>query len=60
MQEAPCFAPCLLHLDLRNGVTDFRRFGAMERAVWPVGRAGTADPLGLDFGPRAHFDQRAK
>eukprot|EP00969_Alexandrium_andersonii_P319929 14134680-Alexandrium_andersonii.AAC.1 len=33
------------------GVSDFRRFGAARRAVWPVGRAGTARPLGLDWGP---------
>eukprot|EP00969_Alexandrium_andersonii_P219254 9683290-Alexandrium_andersonii.AAC.1 len=24
------------------GVSDLRRFGAAERAVWPVGHAGTA------------------
>eukprot|EP00969_Alexandrium_andersonii_P234389 10348973-Alexandrium_andersonii.AAC.1 len=33
------------------GVSDFRRFGAMERAVWPLGRAGTAAPSGCMSGP---------
>eukprot|EP00969_Alexandrium_andersonii_P003218 138255-Alexandrium_andersonii.AAC.1 len=43
-----------------RGVSDVRRFGDAERAIWPVGRVGTAGPLGLDFGPRAHFDQTLK
>eukprot|EP00969_Alexandrium_andersonii_P216766 9574091-Alexandrium_andersonii.AAC.1 len=30
------------------GVSDFRPFGAAERAARPVGRARTAAPLGLD------------
>eukprot|EP00969_Alexandrium_andersonii_P359085 15452408-Alexandrium_andersonii.AAC.1 len=33
------------------GVSDFRRFGAAERAVWPVGRFGTAAPSGWIGGP---------
>eukprot|EP00969_Alexandrium_andersonii_P027800 1213099-Alexandrium_andersonii.AAC.1 len=37
-------------------------FGSAARreAVWPVGRAGTADPSGLDFEPQTHFDQAPK
>eukprot|EP00969_Alexandrium_andersonii_P085172 3755966-Alexandrium_andersonii.AAC.1 len=33
------------------GVSDFRRFGAAERVVWPIGRAGTATPSGWILGP---------
>eukprot|EP00969_Alexandrium_andersonii_P048867 2143377-Alexandrium_andersonii.AAC.1 len=33
------------------GVSDFRRFGAAERAVWPVARAGTAASSGWSLGP---------
>eukprot|EP00969_Alexandrium_andersonii_P020286 886119-Alexandrium_andersonii.AAC.1 len=33
------------------GVSDFRRLGAAERAVWPVGRAGTNATLGWILGP---------
>eukprot|EP00969_Alexandrium_andersonii_P282776 12501011-Alexandrium_andersonii.AAC.1 len=33
------------------GVTDFRRFGAAERAVWAVGRAGAVAPSGWILGP---------
>eukprot|EP00969_Alexandrium_andersonii_P349159 15430450-Alexandrium_andersonii.AAC.1 len=33
------------------GVSDFRRFRAAERAVWLVGRAGTAAPSGWMSGP---------
>eukprot|EP00969_Alexandrium_andersonii_P337285 14907128-Alexandrium_andersonii.AAC.1 len=33
------------------GASDFRRFGAAETAVWPVGRAGTAAPSGPILGP---------
>ena len=50
-QEAPRFAQHLLRLDLPMGVSDLRRFGAAERAVWPVGRAGTAAPSGWILGP---------
>eukprot|EP00969_Alexandrium_andersonii_P069127 3049880-Alexandrium_andersonii.AAC.1 len=32
-------------------LSEFRRFGAAERAVWPVGRAGTAAPSGWTLGP---------
>eukprot|EP00969_Alexandrium_andersonii_P148012 6543361-Alexandrium_andersonii.AAC.1 len=41
-------------------VSDFRRDGAAERAVWPAGRAGTTAPIGLELGPRIHFDQPLK
>eukprot|EP00969_Alexandrium_andersonii_P350720 15433807-Alexandrium_andersonii.AAC.1 len=34
-----------------SGVSDFRQFGAADRAVWPVGRAGTAGPSGWMLGP---------
>eukprot|EP00969_Alexandrium_andersonii_P185461 8194214-Alexandrium_andersonii.AAC.1 len=37
----------------KGGEPCCRRFGAEERAVWPVGSAVTAASLGLDFGPRA-------
>eukprot|EP00969_Alexandrium_andersonii_P068092 3003205-Alexandrium_andersonii.AAC.1 len=34
------------------GVSDFRRFGATEKAVWPLGRAGAAAFSGwVLFGP---------
>eukprot|EP00969_Alexandrium_andersonii_P248803 10995111-Alexandrium_andersonii.AAC.1 len=33
------------------GVSDFPRFGSPERAVLPVGRAGTAAPPGETLGP---------
>eukprot|EP00969_Alexandrium_andersonii_P280822 12416094-Alexandrium_andersonii.AAC.1 len=33
------------------GVSDARRFGAAERAVRRVGRAGTAAPSGWNVGP---------
>eukprot|EP00969_Alexandrium_andersonii_P117542 5199952-Alexandrium_andersonii.AAC.1 len=33
------------------GVSDFRRFGAAERAVWPIGCAGTAASSGWMLGP---------
>eukprot|EP00969_Alexandrium_andersonii_P176687 7812376-Alexandrium_andersonii.AAC.1 len=33
------------------GVSDFRRFGAAGRAVWPVGHAGTVAPSGWTLGP---------
>eukprot|EP00969_Alexandrium_andersonii_P281401 12440477-Alexandrium_andersonii.AAC.1 len=32
------------------GASYFRRLGAPERAVWPVRRAGSADPLGWTLG----------
>eukprot|EP00969_Alexandrium_andersonii_P099504 4389845-Alexandrium_andersonii.AAC.1 len=35
----------------RPGVSDFRRFRPVERAVWLVGRAGTAAPCGWILGP---------
>eukprot|EP00969_Alexandrium_andersonii_P338798 14973916-Alexandrium_andersonii.AAC.1 len=57
-RRAKCGACCAWTCGM--GVSDARRFGAAERAVWPVGRAGTAGPLGLDVGPRAHFDQPLK
>eukprot|EP00969_Alexandrium_andersonii_P036413 1595886-Alexandrium_andersonii.AAC.1 len=41
------------------GVSDFRRFGAVERSVWPVWRAGTVAPLGVDVGHRTHLDKKA-
>eukprot|EP00969_Alexandrium_andersonii_P088927 3925041-Alexandrium_andersonii.AAC.1 len=31
--------------------------GRLARCPLPVGRAGTATPLGMEFGHRAHFDQ---
>eukprot|EP00969_Alexandrium_andersonii_P039446 1728548-Alexandrium_andersonii.AAC.1 len=34
------------------GVSNFRCFGATERAVWTVGRAGTAAPSGWIVGPQ--------
>eukprot|EP00969_Alexandrium_andersonii_P046144 2024341-Alexandrium_andersonii.AAC.1 len=36
----------------RMGVSDFRRFRAADRAVWPVGGAGTAAPSGWILDPR--------
>eukprot|EP00969_Alexandrium_andersonii_P244382 10798308-Alexandrium_andersonii.AAC.1 len=33
-----------------GGVSDFRRFGAAQRAVWPVGHAGIAAPSGWMLG----------
>eukprot|EP00969_Alexandrium_andersonii_P288647 12759809-Alexandrium_andersonii.AAC.1 len=33
------------------GISDFRQFGATERAVWPLGRAGTTTPSGWTSGP---------
>eukprot|EP00969_Alexandrium_andersonii_P139100 6151600-Alexandrium_andersonii.AAC.1 len=33
------------------GVSDVRRFRAAERAVWPIGRAGTVAPSGWILGP---------
>eukprot|EP00969_Alexandrium_andersonii_P036641 1606161-Alexandrium_andersonii.AAC.1 len=33
------------------GVFDFRRFGAVEKAMWPIGRAGTTAPSGWILGP---------
>eukprot|EP00969_Alexandrium_andersonii_P258602 11433654-Alexandrium_andersonii.AAC.1 len=33
------------------GISDFRRLGAAERAVWRVGRAGTTPPSGWISGP---------
>eukprot|EP00969_Alexandrium_andersonii_P188978 8350261-Alexandrium_andersonii.AAC.1 len=32
------------------GVSDFGRFAAAERAVWPIGRAGTPAPSGWILG----------
>eukprot|EP00969_Alexandrium_andersonii_P329161 14544535-Alexandrium_andersonii.AAC.1 len=43
-----------------TGGAALRRLGTAERAVWPVGSAGTAVPLRLDFRPRAHFEQTHK
>eukprot|EP00969_Alexandrium_andersonii_P009598 419390-Alexandrium_andersonii.AAC.1 len=40
------------------GVFDFRRFGAAERAVWPVGHAGTAAPSGWILGPELALTSR--
>eukprot|EP00969_Alexandrium_andersonii_P151782 6711501-Alexandrium_andersonii.AAC.1 len=34
-----------------KGVSEFRRFGATERAVWSIGRAGIAAPSGWLLGP---------
>eukprot|EP00969_Alexandrium_andersonii_P281988 12465974-Alexandrium_andersonii.AAC.1 len=34
-----------------GGVSGFRRFGAAERVVWPVGRAGIAAASGWMLGP---------
>eukprot|EP00969_Alexandrium_andersonii_P359534 15453438-Alexandrium_andersonii.AAC.1 len=34
----------------RGGSPTFRRFGAAERVVWPVGRAGTVAPSGWILG----------
>eukprot|EP00969_Alexandrium_andersonii_P308267 13626167-Alexandrium_andersonii.AAC.1 len=39
-------ASCAWQCSAAGGVSDFRRFGAAERAVGPVGRAGTAAPSG--------------
>eukprot|EP00969_Alexandrium_andersonii_P353837 15440805-Alexandrium_andersonii.AAC.1 len=44
------------------GVSDFRRFGAAETGVWPVGRAGTAAPSGWILGSEltltSHYNDR--
>eukprot|EP00969_Alexandrium_andersonii_P307186 13579173-Alexandrium_andersonii.AAC.1 len=34
-----------------GGVSDVRRFGAVERAVWPIWARWGRRPLELDFGP---------
>eukprot|EP00969_Alexandrium_andersonii_P326667 14434663-Alexandrium_andersonii.AAC.1 len=39
------------------GVSDFSRRGEGRLARWAC---WDRRPLGLDFGPRAHFDRRAK
>eukprot|EP00969_Alexandrium_andersonii_P199369 8804418-Alexandrium_andersonii.AAC.1 len=44
---------------LKSRAPHFCRLRAAERAVRPVGRAGTAT-LRAGFGARADFDQRAK
>eukprot|EP00969_Alexandrium_andersonii_P035833 1570090-Alexandrium_andersonii.AAC.1 len=35
----------------KGEVSDVRRFGAAERAVWHIEHAGTAAPSGLILGP---------
>eukprot|EP00969_Alexandrium_andersonii_P025087 1096328-Alexandrium_andersonii.AAC.1 len=35
----------------QGGVSDFRRFGAAERAGWPAGHAETAAPSGWTLCP---------
>eukprot|EP00969_Alexandrium_andersonii_P172097 7607526-Alexandrium_andersonii.AAC.1 len=34
-----------------RGVSDFRRFGAAEKAIWPFGHVGTAVRQGWISGP---------
>eukprot|EP00969_Alexandrium_andersonii_P020129 879277-Alexandrium_andersonii.AAC.1 len=55
-QEAPREGPRLLRLALRQGVSDFRRFGTAERAVWPVWRVGTVAPSSWALGYELTFD----
>eukprot|EP00969_Alexandrium_andersonii_P092530 4085060-Alexandrium_andersonii.AAC.1 len=46
------------HGSAARGISDFRRFGAAERTVWPVRRAGTAAPSGWILGPELTLTRR--
>eukprot|EP00969_Alexandrium_andersonii_P279306 12345845-Alexandrium_andersonii.AAC.1 len=60
MQEAPCEAWRLLHLDLWNG--GLRRSPIPSREEGRLARWACRDcgPGGLDLGPKTHFDQKIK
>eukprot|EP00969_Alexandrium_andersonii_P015634 683790-Alexandrium_andersonii.AAC.1 len=41
-RRPPCEARRLRRSPLKSGASNFCRFRSAERAVWPIGRAGTA------------------